>query len=133
MEKNYVKGILATVQNDGADLTDFKATVLDVNDQVVLAKALCCVVPNEYRYVIDGMECHIYADDSGVHDENAVATMIVKADGYVVHAIIKNLFICKVVNGQDVSFSDEEQAIILGKLRLQHFGYFPTLYLDIKL
>lgn len=133
MERNLIKGILATVQNDGVDLTEFKSAVLDVNDQEALTKALCCVVPNEYRYIIDGIECHIFADDSGVHDEEAIVTMIIKENVGITHVLIKNLFICKVLNGHVTSLSDDECAIILCKLKTTYFGYFPMRYLFVEL
>lgn len=133
MEKNYVKGILAAVQNGGADLTDFKPVVLDINDEEVLANALGCVVRNEFFITINGIECYIFADDSGMHDEEAIATMIVKIDGKVARVVIKNLFICKVLNGHVTGLSDDECAIILGNLKISGFGYFPKLYLLINL
>lgn len=129
MEKNLVKGILATVQNEGADLTEFKPAVLDINDREVMAKALCCVEPNIYQFPVNRIDLLIYCDDSGVHDEEAVATMIVKIDCKIAHVIIKNLFVCKLSNGHVVSLTDDECVSILGNLKITAFGYFPTRYL----
>ena len=132
MKKNYIKGILATVKSEGFELTEYKTTVLDVNDEKALAKALGCVCPKEYIHTINGIGCHIYADDSGVRDENAVATMIIEKNGKYIRTIIGNIFICKDTVEDRISLTDEEQAIILSNLKKVYFGYNPSLYLHIK-
>ena len=132
MKKNYIKGILATVKSEGFELTEYKTAVLDVNDEKALAKALGCVCPKELIYTINGIGCHIYADDSGVRDENAVATMIIEKNGKYIRTIIGNIFICKDTVEDRISLTDEEQAIILSNLKKVYFGYNPSLYLHIK-
>ena len=132
MKENYVKGILTTIINDGYELTKYAEATLDVNDTKTLAKTLGCILPKEYDYTINGIDCHIYADDSGVRDETAVGTMIVEKNGKYIRTIIGNIFICKKVSGNMVDLTEEEQAAILSNLRVVGFGYYPTHYLHIK-
>lgn len=132
MKKKYVKGILTTVKNEGFELTEYKTAVLDVSDKQTLAKALNCICPKEYSYNLNEIGCHIYADDSGVRDEDAVATIIIEENGKYIRTIIGNIFICKETDGDETSLTDEEQAIILSSLKKVYFGYNPTLYLHIK-
>ena len=132
MKENYVKGILTTIINDGYELTKYGEATLDVNDTKTLAKTLGCILPKEYDYSINGIDCHIYADDSGVRDETAVGTMIVEKNEKYIRTIIGNIFICKKVDGNMVNLTEEEQAIILSNLREVYFGFNPTLYLHIK-
>lgn len=132
MKENYVKGILTTIINEGYELTKYGEATLDVNDTKTLAKTLGCIFPKEYDHTINGIDCHIYADDSGVRDETAVGTMIVEKNGKYIQTIIGNIFICKKVGGNMVDLTEEEQAIILSNLRVVGFGYYPTRYLHIK-
>lgn len=132
MKKKYIKGILTTIINDGYELTKYGEATLDVNDTKTLAKTLGCILPKEYDYTINGIDCHIYADDSGVRDETAVGTMIVEKNRKYIRTIIGNIFICKKVGGNMVNLTEEEQAIILSNLRVVGFGYYPTRYLHIK-
>lgn len=132
MKENYVKGILTTIINDGYELTKYGEATLDVNDTKTRAKTLVCILPKEYDYTINGIDCHIYADDSGVRDETAIATMIIEENKTIIRTIIGNIFICKKVGGNIMSLTDEEQAIILSNLKKAYFGYNPTLYLHIK-
>ncbi len=129
MEKNFIKGILATVQNVGADLTEFKPAVLDFNDREAMEKSLCCVEPNIYQFPFNGIDLLFYFDDSGVHDEEAIATMIVKIDDKVARVFTGNFFICKLSHGCVESLSDDECEIILGNLKITAFGYFTSRYL----
>ncbi len=133
MERKLIKGILATVQNEGAELTEFKPTILDVCAVDAVAKALCCICPNIYKLVINGIECLIYADDSGAHDDNSVVTMIIRDDAKVAFMFFKNYFVCKFSHGYIESLSDAECETILGNLKITAFGYFPSRYLLIDL
>ena len=111
---------------------EFKPTVLDFSDEGALTKALCCIRPFIYRFVINGIECLIYADDSGVYDVDSIVTMLVKEDGITTHMLIKNLFICKFSHGHAESLSDEECESILGNLRVTSFGYCTSRYLLVN-
>lgn len=133
MEKGIIKGILATVQNDGADLTDFRVAEIDFSDDGALTKALCCVEPYIYRFPMKELDMLIFCDDSGVHDADAITTMILKIDGQVAHVVIKNLFVCKLLNGHVASLTDDECNFILGHLKITAFGYYPSRYLLFNL
>ena len=133
MERNLVKGILATVQNDGADLTEFKPAVLDFDEREALLNALGCVACNFYFLTINGIDCMLFIDNLGVHDGELLTTMIVKIDGNVAQVFSGNYFICKSSHGRAESLSDAECETILGNLKITAFGYYTSRYLLIDL